>query len=71
MPKTLNSIPVFVDTSICGSRPSTLPMPRIFGGSEAIAGWPWMGSIRTSLGTHLCGVTLIDAHWAITSKGCV
>ncbi|XP_072025139.1 uncharacterized protein [Amphiura filiformis] len=61
--------PAYLDTSVCGARPSILP--QISGGTEATAGWPWMGSIRLSSGVHHCGITLLDSEWAITMRTCI
>ncbi len=59
----------YLNTTVCGSRPSVLPM--IAGGAQVTAGWPWMGSIRVSWDVHICGIILIDTQWALTTRGCM
>ncbi|KAJ8020947.1 Enteropeptidase [Holothuria leucospilota] len=45
---------------------------RIVGGVDATTGsWPWIGSLRSSAGNHICGASLINSQWAVTAAHCV
>jgi hypothetical protein len=44
----------------------------LVGGTSASAGeFPWMVSIQDTAGNHLCGGTIINSVWVLTSRQCV
>ncbi|RKG75070.1 peptidase S1 [Corallococcus exercitus] len=44
----------------------------LVGSTPATAGeFPWMVSIQDTAGNHLCGGTIINTHWVLTSRQCV
>ncbi|KAM4703720.1 transmembrane protease serine 13 [Rhinophrynus dorsalis] len=56
--------------SDCGQK----KMNRIIGGIQASMGeWPWQVSLHQRAGSrfvHVCGGTLINAHWVVTASHC-
>lgn len=60
-------------------RPTTLPrvcgqrsLTRIVGGIESARhSWPWMVSLRTFSGTHICGGSLFTTRHVLTAAHCV
>ncbi|RKH74460.1 trypsin-like serine protease [Corallococcus aberystwythensis] len=44
----------------------------LVGGTAATAGeFPWMVSLQDTAGNHLCGGTLLNSLWVLTSRQCV
>ncbi|RKG59517.1 peptidase S1 [Corallococcus sp. AB011P] len=44
----------------------------LLGSTPASAGeFPWMVSLQDTAGNHLCGGTIINTHWVLTSRQCV
>ncbi|RKG69074.1 peptidase S1 [Corallococcus sp. CA054B] len=44
----------------------------LLGATPAAAGeFPWMVSLQDQAGNHLCGGTIINTHWVLTSRQCV
>ncbi|RKH69517.1 peptidase S1 [Corallococcus interemptor] len=44
----------------------------LLGATPAAAGeFPWMVSLQDSAGNHLCGGTILNTHWVLTSRQCV
>ncbi|RKH56413.1 trypsin-like serine protease [Corallococcus aberystwythensis] len=44
----------------------------LLGATPAAAGeFPWMVSLQDLAGNHLCGGTIINTHWVLTSRQCV
>jgi V8-like Glu-specific endopeptidase len=45
---------------------------RIIGGSEASPdSYPWMTSLQSSSGEHICGASLISPQWVATAAHCI
>ncbi|XP_048210357.1 plasminogen [Perognathus longimembris pacificus] len=67
-------IPQCVSTSDCG-KPRVEPKKcpgRVVGGCVANPhSWPWQISLRTRLGQHFCGGTLIAPEWVLTAAHCL
>ncbi|NWX03387.1 CTRL protease, partial [Caloenas nicobarica] len=51
--------------------PSVHNSERIINGHDAVPGsWPWQVSLRTRLGSHFCGGSLINENWVVTAAHC-
>uniref|UniRef100_A0A673VK97 Transmembrane serine protease 4 n=1 Tax=Suricata suricatta TaxID=37032 RepID=A0A673VK97_SURSU len=51
----------------CGE---SLKAPRVVGGKKASAGaWPWQVSLQYDR-QHICGGSVLDAHWVLTAAHC-
>ncbi|WP_375758958.1 trypsin-like serine protease [Corallococcus exercitus] len=60
-PEAVSAPPAVVETA----RP-------LVGATPAAAGeFPWMVSLQDLAGNHLCGGTIINTHWVLTSRQCV
>ncbi|KAK1885791.1 Neurotrypsin [Dissostichus eleginoides] len=62
-------------TSICGLRLIHTRQKRIIGGENSLrGGWPWQAAVRLrgsrGDGRLVCGATLIDSCWVLTSAHC-
>ncbi|XP_071853893.1 sushi, von Willebrand factor type A, EGF and pentraxin domain-containing protein 1-like isoform X2 [Apostichopus japonicus] len=56
---------------VCGTTPGFI-QPRIVNGNLSGAGaWPWLASIRSANGNHLCGGALIHPDWVLTAAHCI
>uniref|UniRef100_A0A3P9HYM8 Peptidase S1 domain-containing protein n=1 Tax=Oryzias latipes TaxID=8090 RepID=A0A3P9HYM8_ORYLA len=64
------TLQVFFALSDCGLAPLNT---KIVGGGNAQAGsWPWQVSIHfNTLGSHICGGTLISDQWVLTAAHCI
>ncbi|NNC06244.1 trypsin-like serine protease [Corallococcus exiguus] len=56
-----------------GDPPAVAQAARpLLGATPAAAGeFPWMVSLQDAAGNHLCGGTIINTHWVLTSRQCV
>uniref|UniRef100_A0A3B5AAV9 Neurotrypsin n=1 Tax=Stegastes partitus TaxID=144197 RepID=A0A3B5AAV9_9TELE len=66
---------IFNRNSICGLRLIHTRQRRIIGGENSLrGGWPWQAAIRLrgsrGDGRLVCGATLIDTCWVLTSAHC-
>ncbi|NXW88597.1 CTRL protease, partial [Alopecoenas beccarii] len=51
--------------------PSVRNDERIINGHNAVPGsWPWQVSLRSRLGSHFCGGSLINENWVVTAAHC-
>ncbi|XP_051559658.1 neurotrypsin [Myxocyprinus asiaticus] len=62
-------------SSMCGLRPSHTRQKRIIGGENSLrGGWPWQAAVRLrgsqADGRLVCGATLINSCWVLTSAHC-
>ncbi|XP_071959544.1 uncharacterized protein [Antedon mediterranea] len=56
----------------CGSQPLVNGESRIVGGTDADPGkWPWIVSLQSYFGSHICGGTLINRTWVLTAAHCL
>ncbi|XP_072526522.1 neurotrypsin [Salminus brasiliensis] len=64
-----------VASSVCGLRPAHTRQKRIIGGENSLrGGWPWQAAVRLrgsqADGRLVCGATLINSCWVLTSAHC-
>ncbi|XP_049328322.1 neurotrypsin [Astyanax mexicanus] len=62
-------------SSVCGLKPTHTRQKRIIGGENSLrGGWPWQAAVRLrgsqADGRLVCGATLINSCWVLTSAHC-
>ncbi|KAI0212158.1 hypothetical protein LSAT2_002933 [Lamellibrachia satsuma] len=67
--------PTSASGGVCGLRPVTRPVTRIYGGKSAIYGaYPWQASIlkrgRFNTYKHSCGGTILNDKWILSAAHC-
>ncbi len=68
------NIIAYVNTEVCGTRPTNFASPLILGGVDATASWPWMGTVWTNSSGDIdpiCSITLLDSQYGITGYQCL